>query len=65
MTQAVTDDFRRILRRNKRNFGDNLGFEKALVEADKTGIEPFRERKRRSSNFKRQKTNNLFNFPNL
>lgn len=65
MTHAVTEEFRRILRRNKRNFGNDLGIQKAFVEADNIGIEPFRARKIRSSSFKRQKVNNLFNFPEL
>ena len=51
---AVTDAFKNILRRNRRNFGEEEGVRKALEEADDFGIEPFRERRKKMPRFKRQ-----------
>lgn len=50
-----TDDFKNILRKNKRNFGIDEGFDKAIEEAGNEGIAPFRDRKKKESRFKKQK----------
>ena len=54
---AFTQDFNNIFRRKKRNFEDiDTAFKEAVIEANQLDIQAFRERKKRNSGFKRQKS---------
>ncbi len=52
-----TQEFRNILLKNKRNFGVDLGYEKAFNEAASKGVLPFRDRKKKENRFNTQKGN--------
>lgn len=55
----MTDDFRKILRNEKRRGENELVFEVAINKAFEKGIKPFRERKK-PRRFRRQDSD-LFN----
>jgi hypothetical protein len=53
---AFTDEFNKLIRRSKKKYGIDEGFFKALEEAGKQHIFPFRERKKKEFRFRKQQS---------
>ena len=54
---VLTDEFRKIFRRNTREFNIEKALEVSLEEADDLGVIPFRSRRKRNTSFNKQEGN--------
>jgi hypothetical protein len=62
---AYTDEFETVLRKFRREFGFELGTDKAYRFAIEKGIQTFQPRRKYGKKFKKQRTSNPFFEPEL